>query len=255
MPQPKKGRKISFWATERAWEKLEGKSNISKLVNKAVENMDEQPLEIHINECKHYLGVSEKNPDLILCNDNPLGKPFAKPKLDCQAHKYYKENSIILFSISKLRSQHQTEKEAVSNFKAQKETLKTDIEKLQEEYQAVNVPDLQEKLKVALEVVREKNEQLAALQTDYEHLNEQIQASKIQQPSKPLIPQPIIPSQEVKIVYQDRLELLLQCPHKARPANYLEDCPQCVNQCYDYTDAKATGKLPYHSKIKIKQST
>ena len=58
MPQPKKTVKIiTVRLTEKAWKKLEGKGNISKLVNQAVEEWNEQQTPTDIN----HLNINQKD--------------------------------------------------------------------------------------------------------------------------------------------------------------------------------------------------
>jgi len=248
MPRPKRSvKKIFAYLTEKAWKNIEGKGEISKLVNEALEKINDQQTQIVINLCKRYDGVHPKNTALIYCRD-PEGKgKRCMPKIECQACKYLKDNEVVLKSISELENEYKTKKENVEKLEKDISRLqsikgaylgditkiKAEIEKLKEEYQSVNVPDLEAKLKSTLEVVREKNEQIATLQTDNEHLNEQIQHTKIE---PKIIEKPIIQYREVtkeKIVIKDRI--LIPCSYRPKGfSDIMEECPPCAVKCSHY---------------------
>jgi len=155
MPKPKQVVKRSniLWRQE-AWSKLEGKGEISPLINKLViEKLDEPTIAVVINTCRHYLGVSEKNPTLIWCNDNPQQKPYTKPKSECQACQYSREHLIIFDSIEKLEKRKEKLEKTISELQNKQQVLSVKIDELTEKAKGIDVEDLKEKLTAAQRVV------------------------------------------------------------------------------------------------------
>jgi hypothetical protein len=131
MPRPKKSaKKVISYLSEKAWKNIEGKGEISKLVNLAVEKFGESEPIIDINKCSQYAGLYSKNPSLVGCKDEK-GKIMWKPKTDCQACRYYRVNHVIIKNIENLQDEQQKLKQDVTRLKTIKETRLEEISQLE----------------------------------------------------------------------------------------------------------------------------
>jgi len=179
-------KKYSFRLTEKAKENVEryhkGKT-LSESINIMLETYSTPETTLEIETCENYTEYPN-NPKFMVCLQDPKKKKILS-KEHCKKCQLYKIIKIPLTSREKLEEQ-------ISDLQKQKETLKTGIAKLKEEYQSVNVPNLQEGLKASAELLKEKNEtiskqaeEIARLQTDCEFLREKQQQTKIQPISEP----------------------------------------------------------------------
>ena len=154
MPKPKQVVKRSniLWRQE-AWSKLEGKGEISPLINKLViEKLDEPTIAVTINSCRNYQGIDPKNPELIKCiKDNPKGNWY--PKSECQACKYLKEHVVIFELTEKLEKRKEKLEKTISELQNKQQVLSVKIDELTEKAKGIDVEDLKEKLTAAQRVV------------------------------------------------------------------------------------------------------
>lgn len=211
--------------SEEAWKILYGKgSNISKLVNERIIKSEAVPLEIVFNECKRYMGVDRENPSLIICkNPDNDRKALCYPKEECRTCKYLKDNEVILKSIATLEKEQEHLQKSNPQLRETKANLETEIKHLREEYQSVNVPDLEASMTAAQKVVVEKNmeisrlkEDLKLLQTENERLKEHVQLTKIE----PRFERPTEPGEKP-----------LLCPMSEEPFNP-DVCKRCCQSSY-----------------------
>lgn len=251
MPRHKETvKKVQARLSEKAWKNLDGKGNISKQINEAIEKIGEQEVQTAINECPRYYGIDHENPDLVVCKDNEGKGKLYFPKIECRACKFHHDNSVIIKSEKRLeeelgKQQKELEKleKDVSKLKAIKEGHLKEISQLKQEHQAVNVPNLEEKLTAKLALLKEKNEEIATLQTDNEQLREQLreqsQLSKIEPKieyrdrivEKPQYIVKTVKETVEKVVYKDRLEgLKILCKMGKGLVSFTDECLQ---KCQD----------------------
>ena len=257
MPRPKLTVKKSFirWRQE-AWNKLQGKGEISPLINKlVVEKLDEPTIAVVINTCRHYFGVSEKNPTLIWCNDNPQQKPYTKPKSECQACQYSREHLIIFDSIEKLEKRKEKLEGAVLGLHKKEEALTIEINELTEKAKGIDVEDLKEKLTAAQRVVETQYKQKKELEEKVQNLEDKLALTKVE-PKDVIkeVPREIIKEipkfREVTITVYRSVEI--NCPLKGW-INIID----CKQKCEQFLECKYFNmfRIVEHTEKSTSEST
>jgi hypothetical protein len=228
MPRPKRSaRPIHIRLTEKAWKNIEGKGEISKLVNEAVEKFSESNFIIDINQCPQYSGVHPKNPSLIGCKDEK-GKLLWKPKPDCQACRYYKINHVIIESVENKERQCQKLTEDISK-------LKPMVEKLKEEAKGMNINDLktqinywkgkyEEMVRIARTISNEK-EQLSKIKPQVEYRDRIVEKPQYIERTAEKIVEKTVYAPSVYCFYQDKFVVA-------------QDCEACTEKCAMYSKIK-----------------
>lgn len=247
MPRPKKSVKQSTirW-TEKAWDNIKGRGEISKLVNKALEKMDVNPIEtqIAINKCKRYMGVNPKNPDFIYCRDVDGKGKLCFPKIDCQTCKFCDEHSVILRSEQRL-------KKDIEKLEKEKEKIKADYQKwndklaeLKEKAKDVNIAELKTKANywqnnfvLSQKLLGEKEQEIHKFEEEKRLREEKEQFSKIQPQPQPKIEYKEtiteVPKYVEKIVYVP----MGICFYKDELVT-IQDCEACTKKCALYGKLK-----------------
>jgi len=160
----------------------------------------------------------------------------------------------------------------VQKLEEQEKDYHAKIAKLKEEYQAVNVPELQSKLKSALQRIEVLEGQKASLETDNEQLRKSQPQSKVE---------PKVIKEVPKIEYRDRIvekviEKVIEKPvektaYKPHPLESLQILckagkgfvsvtEECARNCKDfmecpyYTSIAVEKKIPQDAKLQINHS-